>query len=259
MTENKAGTTRKDTWERELAPHVEDEWTEEFTAELRVRGVSGENIGAALAELDSHCAASGETAAAAFGAPADYARSLDVAADHRQLPRGVMAAVVPTVIQLLGMLTMIHAAFPFARGDAMAVTAGALAGFALLASVIAVMFSKPQAVMRLLVDRVWMVVVLAGAVFAGIVVLMLLLRYELFEVSSTAGLGTGVLVMLLGTVWEGWRVRRGQVAEDIITVPFEEEKRTARHRRWMRRMEYGRVLLVPVFAVVNVVIVIAAG
>ncbi len=49
--------------ERTLAPHVDPAWTEDVILELRLLGVSGVCIGAALAEADAHCADSGERAA----------------------------------------------------------------------------------------------------------------------------------------------------------------------------------------------------
>lgn len=76
MTEKKE---RRYALEQELAPHIEPRWSEDFILELRLRGVAGDHIGAALAEADSHCAESGESAEEAFG----RRRSMRAVSDRR--------------------------------------------------------------------------------------------------------------------------------------------------------------------------------
>lgn len=65
-------------FEHEMAPHVDPKWAATFTMELNIRQAAGEEIGAALAEVDSHCAESGESAQEAFGDPIEYASQLDL-------------------------------------------------------------------------------------------------------------------------------------------------------------------------------------
>lgn len=55
----RAERTRRDL-ARRIAPHVAAAWTEQLLLELRLRDVQGAAIGAALAEVESHCAESGE-------------------------------------------------------------------------------------------------------------------------------------------------------------------------------------------------------
>ncbi len=43
-------------------PHVEQDWAADFVLALRLRDVPGAAIGAALAEVDAHCADAGEGA-----------------------------------------------------------------------------------------------------------------------------------------------------------------------------------------------------
>ncbi len=50
-----------------------DPWRDRFVLELRTRKVTGSRIGDALAEVDAHCADSGEEPEQAFGDPVDYA------------------------------------------------------------------------------------------------------------------------------------------------------------------------------------------
>lgn len=69
---------------RSLAPSVDPAWTESFVVEQRLLGVSGPDIGDALATVESHVRDSGETAVAAFGDPVAYAR--DVAGTQARVP-----------------------------------------------------------------------------------------------------------------------------------------------------------------------------
>lgn len=50
-----------------------DPWREAFVIELRLRAVAGRHIGDLLAEVDAHCAESGEDPLTAFGEPREYA------------------------------------------------------------------------------------------------------------------------------------------------------------------------------------------
>jgi hypothetical protein len=53
--------------ERALAPHVDKKWAQDFILELRLLGVQGVRIGAALSEVESHCSESGQGAGQTFG------------------------------------------------------------------------------------------------------------------------------------------------------------------------------------------------
>jgi hypothetical protein len=51
-------------------------WHDTFITELRLREIPGDRIGEVLAEIDTHCADSGQTPAEAFGDPIVYAASV---------------------------------------------------------------------------------------------------------------------------------------------------------------------------------------
>lgn len=87
-------------------PPVDEKWAETFIVELRLIGVQGVRIGAALSEVESHCSESGESAQRAFGAPVDYARSLQLPVDSVHSPAGMVRSLVPIMGQLLGMLML---------------------------------------------------------------------------------------------------------------------------------------------------------
>ncbi len=53
-----------------------DEWRDSFLLELRMRKVPGARIGEALAEIETHCADSGQSPGEAFGDPVAYAQAL---------------------------------------------------------------------------------------------------------------------------------------------------------------------------------------
>jgi hypothetical protein len=55
---------------------ITDDWRDAFVLRARMRDVPGERIGEALAEVEAHCAESGETPDEAFGDPVAYAQTL---------------------------------------------------------------------------------------------------------------------------------------------------------------------------------------
>lgn len=87
-----------------------DEWRDTFLTELRLHEVPGSRIGEALAEVDTHCADSGEDPTEAFGDPIEYAASIarDLPPVRRRTParqalgHGLIAAA--TVAGILGLL-----------------------------------------------------------------------------------------------------------------------------------------------------------
>ena len=74
-------------------------WTEEFSHELRLRQVSGEDIDEALSTVDEHLNDSGQSASDAFGNPRDYAASLGLSPTDDGSARGqvLVAAFVATL------------------------------------------------------------------------------------------------------------------------------------------------------------------
>ncbi len=93
------------------APSDLAQWRASFILELRLRDVSGASIADALAEVESHCAETGEEAPAAFGDPVSYAATLvqELPEDARRPPPAVWlggavggACVVSTGMLLTG-------------------------------------------------------------------------------------------------------------------------------------------------------------
>ena len=53
--------------------HLLDPWRDNFVIALKLRNISGSQIGDALAQVDAHCTDSGEAPEEAFGDPVAYA------------------------------------------------------------------------------------------------------------------------------------------------------------------------------------------
>src|ERR1035437_1295524 len=123
-----------------LAPHVDPDWAKEFAIELRLLGVAGARIGDALGEVNSHCQESKESAPQAFGAPADYARSLPLPIHAGTSPRAVLFSLSPVVLQVLGMWMLIRGFTAWRESGQLEITTAQLAAvavFVLLALLLA--------------------------------------------------------------------------------------------------------------------------
>lgn len=59
-----------------------DPWRDAFVVQLRLRDVPGRSIGDALAQVDAHCAESGESPLQAFGDAAEYADEMAPSLPH---------------------------------------------------------------------------------------------------------------------------------------------------------------------------------
>lgn len=202
-----------------IAPHVEPGWVEAMLLELRLQGVSGERIGAALAEVEAHVVDSGESAEEAFGDPVEYARSLGLPAEPEQSKAATLKGVVPTLIQLFGLVAVI-AAMPWGP-DAVGVTTTLLAGLVVAALLPVVVVALGDRVLRAIVERPVVVfgvtMLVLGVVAAGLVAAGRLgLDQVLFEVSRPAMLVIGLLALALGT-WIA--IRSDATAPDVLSSP----------------------------------------
>ena len=244
---------------RKLAPGISSAWAEEFVRELRLRGVSGEDVGSALAAVESHCAESGEPVEEAFGAAGDYARSLELPASSQQSAAAMTRVLVPQIIQVVGMFALLAAAAPLAAGDPMGVRLGMTLTAGLVALTIVLLAWKTGPILRVLAGRVWVGVVVSLGYFAVVGALSLGLQQEILTLSPWWGLGIGVACLLLGTGLNLRRIRRSTDAEDVLTVPFEDEQEPGERRRQMRRAELAPAVLIPAFAVVMFLMLFLLG
>lgn len=244
------------TIERRLAPHVDERWTEAVLLELRLRGVPGDAIGAVLAEVDSHVAESGETAHEAFGDPAGYARSLELPVDDTANPRELLAAALPTGVQVLGLFLLSWALTPLLRGEDLGITWGHGALVALFALEVLLLVRHVDAVLAAVVRHPvasWLVSTVALTVP---VALLLLLRGVVGHVPAAAGAAVGAVLLVAGTAWALVRLRSGVDAADPVRSPVSGD---AAGGRAQAVLAASLVWMVPVAAVALAGVAVLVG
>lgn len=179
-------------------PHVEPEWAEAFLLELRLRGVDGRRIGAALAEVEAHCAESGESARSAFGDPVTYATDLGLppAEPSSDLTR----ELATSGLGLVAMLLTLGAVVAWRTDTGLELTTGLLAVVVLVVVGCALLVRYAEALLRALVRRWWMALVGAVAPIALFVGVLLLGRQVLLTVPAVPALAAGIALMAVHTV-----------------------------------------------------------
>ncbi len=122
-----------------------DEWRDTFVTELRLQGVPGCQIGEALAEVDAHCADSGQAPGEVFGDPAGYAAARSRADGPGNRKRiSVLPAAFKAGAVVAGILGLLSGADAVARHTPGEVTAGQLIPAALAPLLIAVIVTAIQ-------------------------------------------------------------------------------------------------------------------
>lgn len=194
-------------------PHVEEDWSEAFLLELRLRGVDGRRIGSALAEVEAHCAESGESARSAFGAPDAYAADLGLAPAP---PSPDLARDVATsVIGLAGMLLTLAAVGAWRAGTEVELTTGLLAVSALVVLGTVLIVRLAESLLRAVVRHWWMAVVGAIAPIALFVVVLVLGRHVLATVPPLPAFVVGLALLAAQTAW----TLRGPDLDDPVVGP----------------------------------------
>ena len=230
VTEESRKATGRFTAERRLAPHVDEVWAESFCLGLRLLGVDGARIGAALTEVESHCSESGQGARFAFGTPVEYARSLRLPLDGDHGPRAVLRFLVPVSVQALGMVLLVWSLVEWQRGQRLDVTAGHLVIAAAFLLAVTALVRYAAWVLRLAVNHRSLFPVLAVVLLylAGTATCLLALRFldqVLWRTSGVWGVVTGATAVSGGILWVIVRRRPPGSVEDPITSPFDHEMR----------------------------------
>jgi hypothetical protein len=225
-------------------PHIEPDWTEAFLLELRLRGVDGRRIGASLAEVEAHCAESGETAHEAFGDPVAYA------ADLAPEPAPILdwrAELVPSGVGLAGMLLTLAALAALAAGTRVEVTTGLVAVVALAVAGIALLVRHADRLLRAVVRHWWVTVVTAIAPIGVFVALLLLGDQTLVTLAPSGSLAAGVVLLAAGTAM----ALRAVEPDDAVVGPDEAGGAgTMAHGRTERVLERLTPWLFPVLTAV---------
>jgi hypothetical protein len=240
----------------ELAPGVDPRWADDFILELRMLDVPGRSIGDALVEVGSYCAESGESAQEAFGDPVTYARNLDL--PNVPLTRAGLGSILPWVLQPIGLLLLTGAASTLRTGDQVEITTGLIAVTALLVLDIVVVLRWFTPLVRFVVRRpvvTWAVFVACFGIPVG---LFLIMRDVVATVPGLLAIGTGALLLTVGTIWGLVRLRGDLGDDDPVTAtvdtagpgPQVDEPRRA---RWaITALRYGGALMAPAAALLFV-------
>ena len=209
---------------RRLAPHVDGTWAEAFVLELRLIGVAGDRIGAALSEVESHCADGGESASESFGDAAGYARSLDLPVSDDGSPGVVLRTVAPTAVQLVGMFIVSWSLVPMLDGEPLAITPGHVVDTLLGVLTVGLIVRLAEPMLRVIIRHpvraallLW--VVLSVPVGAGFAALMLL-DTPFWQVGAGWGLASGVAILAGGVAFAFAHIRSDDGLDDPITSPL---------------------------------------
>ena len=179
-------------------PHVEADWAEAFLLELRLREVGGRHIGAALAEVEAHCAESGESAREAFGDPAAYAAELAPSVPSE--PSGWRRELLSSALGLGGMLTTLAAVGAWQAGTRIALTVGGVGVVLLVMVGTALVARHADRLLRAVVRRWWVAPLGAMAPVALFVAVLLLGQQTLVTVPVLPALIVGLLLLTANTV-----------------------------------------------------------
>lgn len=203
MSRNTRGARREPArydLERAVAPHVDPAWAEAVILELRLLGVSGDRIGAALAEADAHCVDSGEPAVEALGEPVSYARSLGLPVEDDASRAALARATLPSLVQVLGMLAVLAAVPALRRGAPAELTVGHLGMIATLLVVVGATVAWSDQVLRAIIERPLLMLIPFGIV-AGSASLVALATDVVVAVPAGAALACGAVVLAAGVTW----------------------------------------------------------
>lgn len=196
--------------ETELAPSVDPVWAEAFIIGLRVAGVAGPDIGAALAEVNDHCAQSGQSAQEAFGAPKQYADSLELSPGPEQGPKAIVREVLTTIVQLAGMMLVLAAVGSLKERSAYLEISWGMVGTAvIIAGFVALIAFKPET----FIDKVafgakWRALALVAALavvsFVAVGASVILFQQTAVTLKQNFVIFIGGLTLLAAAVWD-WR------------------------------------------------------
>jgi hypothetical protein len=193
-------------------------WCDAFVVELRLRAVPGPVIGDRLGEVETHCAATGDTPADAFGDPVSYAARIAEEGGTEPVS-GVWTVTILSAAQVVALLMGTAAVSTWARGEALSynpVQVGFLGLF------VPVLLCLPR-LLRPLVHHPWAVgVPLAGGIPLLALAAALSGRWDLpvALVLPSAPVAVGLFVAVLGLAWWEHRELARNLDDDLVTSPL---------------------------------------
>lgn len=167
------------------------QWYDDFLLELRLRDIKGPAIGDAIAEVEAHCADSGERPGDAFGDPRAYAASLEFAPSERETLDAAawIKALAPAVAGVVAFVLTGAVVRALQAGITVGVSWGALAGVAFLVVATTLLVRFAASLLR----RSWAMALFGGAAVMVGVLLPALWRTTAFRMPWWLG-----LVLLVG-------------------------------------------------------------
>jgi len=212
-----AQTLSQDVWQRPFVKTY-DTWCGDFVLELRLRDVPGPVIGERLAEVEGHCAETGESPSEAFGEPTDYAARIEQGSSPERVP-GVWKVAVAAAFQVLAMIVGTSAVRSWAGGESLTYNLGQVLCLALT---LLALLSLPLLVRRI-VRRPWTFgFPLIVAVHLGVAGAALSGRADLPTVAQlpapVVAIGLFVAVLVLARV--EYRELAADAEDDLVTSPL---------------------------------------
>lgn len=210
-------TLPQEIWQRPFVT-AHQTWCDDFVVELRLRDVPGPVIGERLAEVEGHCAESGEGPAEAFGDPTRYAARIDEDSAPERVP-GVWKISVLSSAQVLAMLVGTTAVPAWARGESLTYNAVQII---CCGTVVLLLLSLPL-LLRPLLRHPWTVgLPLTAAVLLGGGGAALSARSDLPALVQlpAPAVAVGLLVVVLVLAWVEYRELAGDGEGDLVTTPL---------------------------------------
>lgn len=191
---------------------VQDEWRDVFLSQARLLEVPGRLIGEALAEVETHCADSGQSPDQAFGEPAAYARTLASGLAVRPVRRALrrhLRSVLLAAAGMAGIVLLPTGAGSLAHGGPAAITAGDVVS--VVAGAIAVMLIVDLALAAGRLRRTWLLVLTLVLGFAASIGPRLLWQQQLVRMPAWLALIAGLA--LLAAAWWPLAVQQDRVLD----------------------------------------------
>ncbi len=212
-----AQTLPQEVWQRPFVK-THDTWCGHFVLELRLRDVPGPVIGERLAEVEGHCAETGETPSEAFGDPTDYAARIDQDSAPERVS-GVWTVAVVAALQVVAMLVGTSAVPAWARSESLTYNLGQVVclGLTLLLLLSLPLLLRPMMRHPWTVGAPLVIVVLLGAGGAA-----LSGRADLPTVAQLPAplVAVGLFAAVLVLAWIEYRELARDVDSDLVTSPL---------------------------------------
>lgn len=181
-------------------PHLDPQWVQEVIVELRLRGASGDHIGQALAEVESHMAEAGGDVADTFGNPKDYAAMLIFPEPDGASLRAMVRTVVTTLLIVVGAFVG-TSALTLVTKDTFEISVLSVVVLVVAALALCLAMALSRSFFRFLVEHLWVLMVAIG-IIGGLTALPLLIDgAPTVTITPWLGVVVGVLLSAAGFTW----------------------------------------------------------